>query len=112
MLADLIGYVEEVQEAARVCSDAINRTGVKTVVVLDSYHQFIFQRLIIKLYFPRQQNVEIFKRNGAIVFQVQCTQRINIGRSSSQPVNTGKIMIQNGRHQAFPLVVFSTYNLE
>lgn len=37
MLADLMGYVEEVQEAARVCSDAINRTGVKTVVVLDSY---------------------------------------------------------------------------
>lgn len=54
----------------------------------------------------------IFKWNGAIVFQVQCTQRINIDRSSSRPVNTGKIMIQNGRHQAFPLVVFSTYNLE
>ena len=37
MMADLMGYVEEVQETARVCSDVINGTGSKTVVVLDSY---------------------------------------------------------------------------
>lgn len=37
MMADLMGYVEEVQEAARVCSKAINGAGAKTVVVLDSY---------------------------------------------------------------------------
>ena len=37
MMADLMGYVEEVQETARACSHMINGTGVKTVVVLDSY---------------------------------------------------------------------------
>jgi len=36
-LGDLIGFVEEVRAMAKVCADAINRTGAETVVVLDSY---------------------------------------------------------------------------
>ncbi len=36
-LADLMGYTAEVQAQARKCADAINASGAKTVVVLDSY---------------------------------------------------------------------------
>lgn len=36
-LGDLIGFVEEVRAQARDCADAINASGAKTVVVLDSY---------------------------------------------------------------------------
>ena len=37
MLGDLMGYTAEVQEQAKACADAINASGAKTVVVLDSY---------------------------------------------------------------------------
>ncbi len=36
-LGDLIGFVEEVHEQGRACAAAINASGAKTVVVLDSY---------------------------------------------------------------------------
>lgn len=36
-LGDLIGFVDEVRSQAKACADAINATGAKTVVVLDSY---------------------------------------------------------------------------
>ncbi len=39
MTADLIGHVEEAQDVARVCSNAINDSGAKTVVILDSYDE-------------------------------------------------------------------------
>lgn len=37
MLADLMGYVEEVAEQAKACADAINEANLPTVIVLDSY---------------------------------------------------------------------------
>ena len=36
-LGDLIGFVEEVRGMAKVCAEAINSTGAKTVVVIDTY---------------------------------------------------------------------------
>lgn len=44
MAADLMGYVEEVREQARVCADTINAAGLKTVVVLDSYDAEIMKQ--------------------------------------------------------------------
>ena len=37
MLGDLMGYVEEVRQQAKVCADIINKSGAETIVVLDSY---------------------------------------------------------------------------
>ena len=37
MLADLMGYVEEVTIQAKACADAINATNLPIVIVLDSY---------------------------------------------------------------------------
>lgn len=44
MAADLMGYVDEVAAQARACADAINATGLKTVVVLDSYDAEIMKQ--------------------------------------------------------------------
>ena len=44
MLADLMGYVEEVTQQAKVCADAINAAGLPTVVVLDSYDAEIMKQ--------------------------------------------------------------------
>ena len=44
MAADLMGYVDEVTAQARICADAINATGIKTVVVLDSYDAEIMKQ--------------------------------------------------------------------
>lgn len=37
MLGDLLGYVEEVRQQAKLCADTINAAGAKTLIVLDSY---------------------------------------------------------------------------
>lgn len=44
MLADLMGYVDEVAAQAKNCADAINATNLKTVVVLDSYDAEIMKQ--------------------------------------------------------------------
>ncbi len=44
MLADLMGYVDEVAQQAKLCAEAINATGLKTVVVLDSYDAQIMKQ--------------------------------------------------------------------
>ncbi len=44
MLADLMGYVEEVTQQAKVCADAIHAAGLPTVVVLDSYDAEIMKQ--------------------------------------------------------------------
>ena len=44
MLADLMGYVDEVAQQAKACADAIHATGLKTVVVLDSYDAEIMKQ--------------------------------------------------------------------
>ena len=44
MLADLMGYVDEVAQQAKVCADAVNAAGLKTVVVLDSYDAQIMKQ--------------------------------------------------------------------
>ena len=44
MLADLMGYVEEVTQQAKACADAINAAGLPTVVVLDSYDAEIMKQ--------------------------------------------------------------------
>ena len=44
MLADLMGYVQEVTQQAKACADAINATGLSTVVVLDSYDAEIMKQ--------------------------------------------------------------------
>ncbi|MBR3978813.1 MAG: (Fe-S)-binding protein [Oscillospiraceae bacterium] len=44
MLADLMGYVQEVTDQAKSCADAINATGLPTVVVLDSYDAEIMKQ--------------------------------------------------------------------
>ena len=44
MAADLMGYVEDVSAQARACADALNSTGLKTVVVLDSYDAEIMKQ--------------------------------------------------------------------
>lgn len=44
MLGDLAGYVEEVQQQAKCCADAINASGAKTIVVLDSYDEEIMKQ--------------------------------------------------------------------
>ena len=44
LLADLMGYVDEVAQQAKSCADAINATGLKTVVVLDSYDAEIMKQ--------------------------------------------------------------------
>ena len=44
MLADLMGYVDEVAQQAKTCANAINATGLKTVVVLDSYDAEIMKQ--------------------------------------------------------------------
>ena len=48
MLADLMGYVDEVAQQAKACAKAIDETGLPTVVVLDSY-----DAEIIKQQYPR-----------------------------------------------------------
>lgn len=44
MLADLMGYVQEVTDQAKACADAINAAGLPTVVVLDSYDAEIMKQ--------------------------------------------------------------------
>ena len=44
MLGDLMGYVDEVVQQAKECAAAINRAGLKTVVVLDSYDAQIMKQ--------------------------------------------------------------------
>ena len=44
MLADLMGYVDEVAQQAAVCAKAINGAGLPTVVVLDSYDAEIMKQ--------------------------------------------------------------------
>lgn len=44
MLGDLMGYVDEVAQQAKVCADAINAAGLPTVVVLDSYDAEIIKQ--------------------------------------------------------------------
>lgn len=44
MLGDLAGYIEEVRQQAKVCADALNESGAKTIVVLDSYDQEIMKQ--------------------------------------------------------------------
>jgi Fe-S oxidoreductase len=44
MLADLMGYVDEVAQQAKACADAINAAGLPTVVVLDSYDAEIMKQ--------------------------------------------------------------------
>lgn len=44
MLADLMGYVDEVAQQAKTCADAINAAGLPTVVVLDSYDAEIMKQ--------------------------------------------------------------------
>lgn len=44
MLADLIGYVDEVSQQAKACAAAINQAKPKTVVVLDSYDAQIMKQ--------------------------------------------------------------------
>ncbi|MBQ3530142.1 MAG: (Fe-S)-binding protein [Oscillospiraceae bacterium] len=44
MLADLMGYVEEVTQQASACADAINAAKLPTVVVLDSYDAEIMKQ--------------------------------------------------------------------
>ena len=39
-----MGYVDEVAQQAKDCADAINATGIKTVVVLDSYDAEIMKQ--------------------------------------------------------------------
>lgn len=48
MLADLMGYVDEVAQQAKACAKAIDEAGLPTVVVLDSY-----DAEIIKQQYPR-----------------------------------------------------------
>lgn len=42
MLGDLEGWVAEVQQQAKACADALNASGAKTIVVLDSYDAALF----------------------------------------------------------------------
>ncbi len=44
MLADLMGYVDEVAQQAKACAKAINKTKMPTVVVLDSYDAEIMKQ--------------------------------------------------------------------
>ena len=44
MLADLMGYVDEVVQQAKHCADVINAAGLPTVVVLDSYDAEIMKQ--------------------------------------------------------------------
>lgn len=44
MLADLMGYVDEVAQQAKACADAINAAKLPTVVVLDSYDAEIMKQ--------------------------------------------------------------------
>jgi len=44
MLADLMGYVEEVVQHAKACAGAINATNLPTVVVMDSYDAEIMKQ--------------------------------------------------------------------
>lgn len=44
MLGDLMGYVEEVRQQAKVCSNVVNESGAKTVVALDSYDEEIMKQ--------------------------------------------------------------------
>lgn len=44
MLADLMGYVDEVVQQAKACADAINAAKLPTVVVLDSYDAEIMKQ--------------------------------------------------------------------
>lgn len=44
MHADLMGYVDEAAQQAKLCADAIHATGLKTVVVLDSYDAEIMKQ--------------------------------------------------------------------
>lgn len=53
MLGDLCGYVSEVTEQAEKCAAAINESGAKKIIVLDSYDAQIMTEV-----YP-QQNVQI-----------------------------------------------------
>ena len=44
MLADLMGYVDEVAQQAKACASAINAANLPTVVVLDSYDAEIMKQ--------------------------------------------------------------------
>lgn len=44
MLADLMGYVEEVQQQAKACAETVNSSGAKMVAVLDSYDAEIMKQ--------------------------------------------------------------------
>lgn len=44
MEADLMGYVEEVRQRAKVCAQAINDSGAKIVIVVDSYDAEIMKQ--------------------------------------------------------------------
>lgn len=53
--------------------------------------QLLFQRPIVKVDFTRQQDVEVFKGDGAVMLQMQFPQGINGNIRLTRPAQTGKI---------------------
>lgn len=82
MLADLMGYVDEVAQQAKACAEAINATGLKTVVVLDSYDAEIMKQRYEQ--WGAQINAEIVTATAFVA------QLIEDGKLSAKP-NAGTI---------------------
>ena len=63
----------------------------KTIPPAAGGDQLLFQRPIVKVDFTRQQDVEVFKGDGAVMLQMQFPQGINGNIRLTRPAQTGKI---------------------
>ena len=63
----------------------------KTIPSAAAGDQLLFQRPIVKVDFTRQQDVEVFKGDGAVMLQMQFPQGINGNIRLTRPAQTGKI---------------------
>ena len=64
---------------------------LKTIPPAAGGDQLLFQRPIVKVDLTRQQDVEVFKGDGAVMLQMQFAQGINGYIRLTRPAQTGKI---------------------
>ena len=63
----------------------------KTIPPASAGDQLRFQRQVVKMDLARQQDVEVFERDSAVMLQMQLAQGINRNIRLSRPAQTGKI---------------------
>lgn len=80
ILCDLIGYTAESQKAAEACAKAVNETGAKAILVLDSYDQQIMSEKYPEWGFAlKPQIISV----SAYIAQLLSEGKLKVGRKAS-----------------------------